>query len=693
VELWKSDGTPAGTQLVKRIDQSDDSGLDPEIEAVGAFYPTVPVKADLAGALLFSANDGTTGKGLWRSDGTEAGTLLIEDPFPSGSGELRQLTPFAGKAYFISGTLWASDGTEAGTAAFPTGCTHGLTPAGAQLFCVFAGFDDELRTIGPSDPDMTQVKTFNFGSVQFLTAVGSRLFFAAWAGEQELWQSDGTAAGTQQVADIAPGPASSQPRDLAEHLGKVFFSADDGATGRELWRSDGTAAGTSRVKDGLPGAGSSNPRAIVSAGSLLFFVADDGTAGAELWRSDGTAAGTVRVKDIRAGSGSSFIQGITALGNRIFFGADDGVHGQELWVSDGTEAGTHLVEDIIPGSTSSYPRYLQAIGHLLLFAAEDGTHGLEPWKSDGTEAGTAMIEDVAPGAAPSTPTGFRLSGDYLYFTANDGSHGFELWALDRAVLGSTLAAAKRVVTPAFPGATVVFEIVITNTGAGPHPDNPGDEMVDLVPAPLVLTGASADAGTASVDLALNRVAWNGALAPGESATVTIEATVPASTEFQTFFNQATLSFDADGDGTNESSGVSDDPGRDGSAQATPVAVSHPPLDFHTIIPCRVLDTRGSTPLTSGVVRTLPVGGICGIPATAKAVAANLTVAGATGAGYLTAYPAGIPTPATANVTFSAGQVRSNNLQLGLLGGQADARALVGGGGTVHLVVDVSGYYE
>jgi hypothetical protein len=75
------------------------------------------------------------------------------------------------------------------------------------------------------------------------------------------------------------------------------------------------------------------------------------------------------------------------------------------------------------------------------------------------------------------------------------------------------------------------------------------------------------------------------------------------------------------------------------------------------------------------------------------VAANLTVVGPTAAGYVAVYPAGIPVPSTANATFSEGQVRSNNVQLGLLGGQADARALVGGGGTVHLVLDVSGYYE
>jgi ELWxxDGT repeat protein len=691
-ELWKSDGTPAGTQLVKRIDESDASGLEPEIEDADSFFPILPTKADLAGTLLFAADDGSTGTELWRSEGTDAGTWLLEDLYPSGSGFPHELTPFGGKIYFAGfagGGFWSSDGTEAGTASFPSYCSNDLTPAGEQLFCVASSIADQLRKIGPSDPDTTLVKTLFPGIMQNLTAVGSRLFFTALGGLEGsgLWTSDGTEAGTQFVSDRTP------VRELTAHLGTLFFSANDASGGQELWKSDGTIAGTSQVKDILPGSGSSDPREIVSAGGLVFFVADDGSSGAELWRSDGTAAGTFRVKDIRPGPGSSYIQWVTALGDRVFFGADDGIHGHELWVSNGTEAGTQLAEDVIPGSGSSYPRYLTAAGHLLLFAAEDGTHGLEPWKSDGTPSGTSMIHDIAPGAVPSTPTGFALSGDYLYFTANDGAHGFELWALDRATLGSALSAAKRVVSPAFEGGSVTYEIVITNTGAGPHPDNPGDEMVDVLPAPLALTGASTDVGTVSTNLVQNRVAWNGALDPGDSATVTIEAAVPSSTERQTFLNQAALSFDADGDGSNESAGVSDDPGRGGSGQATPVVISSPPLDFHTVTPCRVLDTRTSTPLASGVPRTVTVGGTCGIPATAKAVAANLTVLGATAQGNLVVYPAGIPVPATSNANFSAAQVRANNAHLALAGGQVDARAFVVGSGTVHMILDVTGYYE
>ncbi|HVG07233.1 MAG TPA: ELWxxDGT repeat protein [Thermoanaerobaculia bacterium] len=677
--VWKSDGTPAGTELVKETD--DFTGLRHS-----------PRMADLDGTLLFPANDGSTGLELWRSDGTAPGTSMV-----SGDSNLPYNIDFAaldGFIYFFSfsGGVMRTDGTEAGTESVWEFSREEIAVGGDWLYFIcFVGYTDSIcRTDGTDIYKVWDV----FGAIASqLTPAGSSLFFnGSYGGEQELWKT-GDMPWNGVKLDIFPGTGSSKPRSITGFGDSVFLSADDGSAGRELWFSDGTPTGTRRVKDIRPGAGSSDPRSIIAAGGLVFFVADDGIAGAELWRSNGTAAGTFRLKDIRAGAESSRVRDLTAYGDRVLFAADDGVNGVELWTSDGSEAGTVLVEDIRPGAGSSFPGTFQVIGHVVLFAADDGTHGLEPWRTDGTAPGTFLIQDVFPGPEPSSPLAFTLSGDYVYFIANDGAHGHELWAMDRAELGPALSAAKTVASPAFPGGTVTFEIVVTNSGTATHPDNPGDEMVDVIPAPLVLTGASTDSGTVSVNLAQNRVAWNGALDPGESATITIEAAVPSSTEYQTFSNQATLSFDADGDGVNESAAVSDDPGRSGSRQATQVVISTPRLDFHTVAPCRVLDTRSSTPLASGVARTVTLSGTCGIPASAKAVAANLTVLEATGQGNLVVYPTGIPVPATSNANFSAVRARANNAQLPLAGGQVDARAFVVGGGTVHLILDVNGYYE
>jgi ELWxxDGT repeat protein len=80
-----------------------------------------------------------------------------------------------------------------------------------------------------------------------LTTIGSRVFFSAHYG-QELWTSDGTAAGTMMVKDINPGAGGSSRGTLTNFNGTLYFSANDGTHGFELWKSDGTAAGTTMVK-------------------------------------------------------------------------------------------------------------------------------------------------------------------------------------------------------------------------------------------------------------------------------------------------------------------------------------------------------------------------------------------------------------------------------------------------------------
>jgi Tol biopolymer transport system component len=121
--------------------------------------------------------------------------------------------------------------------------------------------------------------------------------------------------------------------------------------------------------------------------------------------------------------------------------------------------------------------------------------------------------------------------------------------------------------------------------------------------------------------------------------------------------------------------------------------------FFTLPPCRLLDTRqsGQGPaLVSGSKRVLAVHGVCGIPATARAIAVNLAVTQATAGGHLTLYPGDGSLPLASTLNFSAGQTRTNNaiLPLDLSGdGTVALSPFVQGSGTVHLIVDVSGWFE
>jgi len=123
------------------------------------------------------------------------------------------------------------------------------------------------------------------------------------------------------------------------------------------------------------------------------------------------------------------------------------------------------------------------------------------------------------------------------------------------------------------GSPVTYTIVLTNSGTIAAGDNPGNEFTDVLPAGLQLTSASASSGTAVATLGSNTVTWNGAIAAGGSVTITINALVTALASGSSVSNQATFSYDSNGDGTNDANGVSDDPSVAGAANATVIQVA------------------------------------------------------------------------------------------------------------------------
>jgi ELWxxDGT repeat protein len=235
------------------------------------------------------------------------------------------------------------------------------------------------------------------------------------------------------VKDIFPGATGSSPHNLTAYGGGVYFTAADAANNNELWRSDGTAAGTVLVKDIAAGATrQSAPQQFTVAAGLLYFTADDpGASGRELWRTDGTAAGTVLVKDIRPGAASSSPFLHAGLGGRLFFFADDGAAGNELWATAGTADSTVLVKDMTPGPTGSRTlgRGVASGGRFFFASDADASAGLELWSSDGTAAGTALFQDMLPGTNSGTDPRLVDGGDALYFAAEDSVRGYEPYRL------------------------------------------------------------------------------------------------------------------------------------------------------------------------------------------------------------------------------------------------------------------------
>ncbi|MFP2903622.1 ELWxxDGT repeat protein [Pyxidicoccus sp. 3LFB2] len=499
-ELWKSDGTAAGTQLVRDIRPgvpdsapgdltvvggqvyftADDGSRGRELwRTDGTADGTVLVKDFMPGStasnpgslkvfngvLYLQARDPVAGAELWRTDGTAEGTVLVKDIVAGTLGGVPQDLTVAGNTLFFTATtsatgreLWKSDGTADGTMLVKevdpgtrSGFVNQLTAVGNSVF--FVGREPTaLRAIWTSDGteqgtrlvhDPTPGDPYDNAAIDSLTAMGGTLYFVSVGTigttriGYELWATEG--ASTRLVRDLAPGSLSSSWPSQLRVIGNVlFFQANDPNLGIELWKTDGTEAGTQLVSDVSPGSPSSNPMNLTHVGGVLYFTAEDGVTGRELWKSDGTPSGTLRVKDLRPGVTGATPEALTAVGNALFLSADNGALGLELWRSDGSDPGTSLVKDIRIGTADSDPQALIAFNGSLFFSADVEGLGREPWLCDGTAPGTRLLQDVYAGVRSSSVSPMAAMNGALLFGAHNGVNGMELWTSDGTSQGTRL---------------------------------------------------------------------------------------------------------------------------------------------------------------------------------------------------------------------------------------------------------------
>jgi ELWxxDGT repeat protein len=311
------------------------------------------------GQLFFSAYPSSTDSPLelWSSDGTPQGTHKVVE-LPVGLNLLKFPRVVGSNLWFLAedygstGEIWRTDGTQGGTVRVFSGSrtTHDpeATQVGSRVYFVALkpGGDDYDYQVYRTDESLQGATAVtDFPALNAARAIpGSlasfqgSLFFAAYrsAGEgPALWRSDGTAASTVPLRTFA-NPFNSEfgdPPPVAIRVvgSQLVLSADDGVHGTELWRSDGTAAGTTLLRDIFPGTGGSQPDGFRDAVGNLYFSAADDLHGRELWRTDGTPDGTRLVQDIAPEELSSYPSWLTVVGNQLFFGADDGIVGEELW--------------------------------------------------------------------------------------------------------------------------------------------------------------------------------------------------------------------------------------------------------------------------------------------------------------------------------------------------------------------------
>ncbi len=403
---------------------------------------------------FFNALDGSSpDRGLYRTDGTTGGTVklnldyrLVTPGFVSTKAEkltaLGNKIVFAGDNFTNYGEIWSSDGTQAGTIAIerfqPTtpnkipvvelaamgtnvyysvvdNSNHALlkktdgTLAGTSL--VF-----DFNTIFTSAPEVVSFKEVN-NVLYFI------VYDAGGTGDDHLWRSDGTTAGTYEIKDFGSSQAVSSRLMVAGNDFYILLVAT--GVGDVLWKSNGTSAGTIAIKTINTSSNQLNNAPQNSAiGSTLYFAANDNINGKELWKTDGTSAGTVMISDINLGAASSNPNSFSVLNNTLYFSATTVNEGSELWKYDGTTLA--LVKDINPGSASSSPGSFVLSNNAIIMRATTPTSGAELWITDGTSANTLQVADINPGVGNGNPSSMT-PGNTVYFSADNGVNGREIF--------------------------------------------------------------------------------------------------------------------------------------------------------------------------------------------------------------------------------------------------------------------------
>lgn len=398
VELWRTDGTPAGTNMVVELIPGGGSygGSNPQ------FLGGLQIQAGQQPELLFYALT-PAGTRLFRSDGTQAGTVPIGGTVPAASYVSIGGTVIGNDLYFrvfsggVTPGLYRTDGTASGTQLVTDLDVQAVADAGGVVML--------------SGDDGTQVG-------------------------RELWTTGGTPGTTQLFWDLVPSPRSlgSSPVVLGTFRDRAVVHVETPATGRELWTTDGTPGGTRPFFEFEPGPGSCQVSGFAADERRMLLFVQSTSSDGDPWLSDGSAATMTQLDILPANSGFFGGEPFAFDGRFLFRGHLPG-SGSEPWVTDGTVAGTFQLADVVPGPGASDPRTWMRVGDRVVFVTYD--YPLRRvWVTDGTTAGTQQL------TALQSATGGLLSynaapfADRVWFANGDGS-GVELWNTDGTVAGTT----------------------------------------------------------------------------------------------------------------------------------------------------------------------------------------------------------------------------------------------------------------
>ena len=298
------------------------------------------------GTLFFSGLDASGNTNLYVSDGTTGGTREIVAGNTGSSGLVPdEIVTANGRAFFSGidaggGTdLWVSDGTMAGT-----------------------------QALNVANVDTQNIAEMGIGlNPTNITVANKQIFFAGTDanGSIGLWKSDGTAAGTTELApsSAATGGVAPTSSNIVAFNGLTYFAGHDAAGNIGLWSTDGTSADTVKLSIANSSANGLGPVSLTVMNGSLYFGGTDASGNTGLWKSDGTAAGTMELQVAGTASGglapvalnaSDYANvPMTVFNNQLYFAGNGADGTSDLWTSDGTAAGTVQVSTPAAAGTTT----------------------------------------------------------------------------------------------------------------------------------------------------------------------------------------------------------------------------------------------------------------------------------------------------------------------------------------------------